>query len=212
MKLSIFKRNFNGTVSENKFLRISLAGSIFVNFILAIFVGSKDTVVSVTPPTLVESAWVSASQASEEYTESWALYVANTVGNVTPGNSAMIRKTIEPLLDPSIYQDVVNKIESQVHEIRRDRVRISFEAKEILREKNNPNKFFVVGRSLMEGPNGKPERGNTTYEVDLVIRNYKPIITYLTTYEGKPRTEDVIRREEKTQNARKRMEKANHES
>lgn len=212
MKLSIFKRNFNGTVSENKFLRVSLAGSIVVNFILAIFVGSKSTVVSVTPPTLVESAWVSASQASEEYTESWALYIANTVGNVTPGNSAMIRKTIEPLLDPGIYQDVVNKIESQVHEIRRDRVRISFEAKEILREKNNPNKFFVVGRSLMEGPNGKPERSNTTYEVDLVIRNYKPIITYLTTYEGKPRTEDVLRREEKTENARKRMEKANNEN
>ncbi|WP_165678343.1 TraE/TraK family type IV conjugative transfer system protein [Metapseudomonas otitidis] len=212
MKLSIFKRNFNGTVSENKFLRVSLAGSIVVNFILAIFVGSKSTVVSVTPPTLVESAWVSASQASEEYTESWALYIANTVGNVTPGSSAMIRKTIEPLLDPGIYQDVVNKIESQVHEIRRDRVRISFEAKEILREKNNPNKFFVVGRSLMEGPNGKPERSNTTYEVDLVIRNYKPIITYLTTYEGKPRTEDVLRREEKTENARKRMEKANNEN
>lgn len=138
MKLSIFKRNFNGTVSENKFLRISLAGSIFVNFILAIFVGSKNTVVSMTPPTLVESAWVSASQASEEYTESWALYVANTVGNVTPGNSAMIRKTIEPLLDPNIYQDVVNKIESQVHEIRRDRVRISFRGKRNFSREEQP--------------------------------------------------------------------------
>ncbi|NWC83863.1 pilus assembly protein [Pseudomonas putida] len=212
MKLSTFKRSFNATLSENKFLRMILAGSLVINFILVIFLGSKDTVVSVMPPTLAESAWVNSNEASSEFTEAWALYVANTVGNVTPGTASMIRKTLEPLLDPSIYQDVVNKIESQVQEIRRDRVSTTFEARQILREPKNPNKFFVVGRSFMQGPNGKPEPSNTTYEVHLMIRNYRPVITYLTTYEGKPRTEDSTRREEKTQNARKRMEKANHES
>ncbi|MEW5511846.1 TraE/TraK family type IV conjugative transfer system protein [Pseudomonas asiatica] len=212
MKFATFKRSFNATLSENKFLRMILVGSLVTNFILVIFLGSKDTVVSMTPPTLAESAWVNKNEASGEFTEAWALYVANTVGNVTPGTASMIRKTLEPLLDPSIYQDVVNKIESQVQEIRRDRVITTFEARQILRERNNPNKFFIVGRSFMQGPNGKPEPSNTTYEVDLQVRNYRPVITYLTTYEGKPRTEESTRRDEKTQNARKRMEKANHES
>lgn len=212
MDFKIFKKNFNGTVSENKFLRLCLVGNFAVTFLLAIFVFTKDTVVAITPPTLTENAWVSANQASQEYTEAWALYIANVVGNVRPRTSAMVRETIEPLLDASIYQDVINKIEQQVGEIKRDRVVISFEAVGVSREKNNPNKFFVEGRSLMQGPNGKPIRSNATYEVELEIHNYKPIIKFLDTYEGKPRTEDVLRREEKSQDARKRMEKANHES
>lgn len=212
MITSLFKRSFEGTANENKFLRMAVMGSLVTNLLLVFIAFSKDTVVSITPPTLTENAWVSATQASEEYTEAWALYVAQTIGNVHPGTAGMIRQTLEPLLAADIYQDVVNKINEQVDQIRRDRVRLSFEPKEILREKNNDNKFFVVGRSLMQGPNGKPERANVTYEVELKVRNYKPIITYVTTYQGKPRTDDVVRREEKTQNARKRMEKANHES
>ena len=212
MDFNVFKKNFKGTVNENKFLRMLLLGNMGLTIVLAVFVGTKDTVVAITPPTLTENAWVSANDASQEFTEAWALYVAKTIGNVTPKSSAMVRKTIEPLLDPSIYQDVVNKIESQVNEIKRERVVLSFEANSITRERTNPNKFFIEGRAMMEGPNGKPIRSNATYEVDLKIKNYRPVITYLDTYEGKPRTEDVLRRDEKSKDARKRMEKANNES
>ncbi|EMG2115265.1 conjugal transfer protein [Pseudomonas aeruginosa] len=212
MNFKLFKNNFTGTQNENKFLRIALVGNVALTLVLGVFLGTKDTVVAIVPPTLAENAWVSANEASQTYAESWAYYVANLVGNVTPENAGMVRAAIEPLLDTSIYQDAVNKIEDQVSAIKRERVVLTFEAKGITRERNNPNKFFVEGRATMVGANGKPIRSSATYEVELKIRNYRPIITFLDTYEGKPKTEDVLRRDEKSKDARKRMEKANNEN
>ena len=169
---------------------------------------SQDPVNTVIPPTMTEQGWIDSNSASDEYTEAWALYVATVVGNVNPSTAGMIRTTLEPLLDNSIYQDVINVVEDQVNQIRQDRVVIKFEPKEVLRERQNLNKFFVVGRSVMTGPNGRPKRSNITYEIEMKIQNYKPTITFLSTYSGRPKTEDVVRREKASNEAKARMEKA----
>lgn len=209
MNLNKMRKSIAGTRMENSFLRNAVVGLLVINACLGFALISKDTVVTLVPPTLAEQAWLDSESAAEQYTESWALYIANLVGNVTPASAGMIRKSLEPLLDETIYQDVINAIEAQVSKIRQDRVVLKFEAKEVLREKDNPNKFFVTGRSIMTGPTGRPERQNVTYEVELEIQNYKPVIMNLATYGGGPKTEDVIRRDEKSSNAKQRMEKAN---
>jgi len=205
MKISSLKKSISGTRDENKFMRIIAAGMLVVNGALVIGLLSQNPVVTIVPPAMAEQGWVDSNAASESYTEAWALYVASVVGNVNPQTATMIRSSLEPLLSNDIYQDVINAVESQVAQIRQDRVVIKFEPKEVLREKQNSNKFFVVGRTLMTGPNGKPIRSNTTYEVELEIRNYKPVITYLTTYSGRPKTEDVVRRDKASKEARQRM-------
>lgn len=205
MLLSNLKKSISGTRSENSFLRQLACGLLVVNGALVVGLLSQDTVVTIVPPAMAEQAWVDSNAASDTYTEAWALYVANVVGNVNPQTATMIRSTLEPLLSNDIYQDVINAVEAQVAQIRQDRVVIKFEAKEVLREKQNANKFFVVGRTVMTGPNGRPVRSNTTYEVELEIRNYKPTITYLTTYSGRPKTEDVLRRDKASKEAKQRM-------
>lgn len=64
----------------------------------------------------------------------------------------------------------------------------------------------------MSGPTGKPVRDNKTYELDLRVKNYKPVLYFIDVYSGAPRTEDVIRREEKAGEARKRMDRNNDEN
>lgn len=209
MLIDNFKRTFRGTISENKFLRLLVVALVLINLIAIVGWLNKNTVIDMQPPNLVERAWVDESSASDEFVEGWALYIADRLGNVTPSSSKVIRKSIEPLLDTDIYQDFVNKIEAQVLQIRQDRVTLKFEAKDVLRDRNNNKKFYVTGRSYMTGPNGKPVPKNVTYEMDLKVRNYKPVLTYIDTYEGKPKTEDVIRRQEKSAQARKRMEQKN---
>lgn len=210
MILSKLKKNIAQTRQENSFLKMLAAGLVVINGVLVVGMISQDPVNTIVPPTMTEQGWVDSNSASDEYTEAWALYVATVVGNVNPSTASMIRATLEPLLDNSIYQDVVNAVEEQVNQIRQDRVVIKFEPKEVLRERENLNKFFVVGRSVMTGPNGRPKRSNITYEIEMSIRNYKPTITFLTTYSGRPKTEDVIRREKASEDAKARMEK-NHE-
>lgn len=210
MILSKLKKNIAQTRQENSFLKMLAAGLVVINGVLVVGMISQDPVNTIVPPTMTEQGWVDSNSASDEYTEAWALYVATVVGNVNPSTASMIRTTLEPLLDNSIYQEVINAVEEQVNQIRQDRVVIKFEPKEVLRERENLNKFFVVGRSVMTGPNGRPKRSNITYEIEMSIRNYKPTITFLTTYSGRPKTEDVIRREKASEDARARMEK-NHE-
>ncbi|MGI0646928.1 TraE/TraK family type IV conjugative transfer system protein [Pseudomonas aeruginosa] len=203
------KKTIQGTRDENAFFRKLLYAMVAINAVLVIGLFSRDTVVAITPPGMVEEGWLDSNSASDSYSEAWALYVASVVGNVKPATAGMIRQTLEPLLDESIYQDVINVVESQVAQIRRDRVVLAFEPKEVLREKDNPHKFFVVGRSVMTGPNNRPKRTNVTYEVELRIKNYRPIITFIDTYTGSPKTSDVVRREEQASKAKARMDKAN---
>lgn len=209
MILSKLKKNIAETRQENSFLKMLVAGLVLINGVLVVGMISQEPVNTVIPPTMTEQGWIDSNSASDEYTEAWALYVATVVGNVNPSTAGMIRTTLEPLLDNSIYQDVVNAVEKQVNQIRQDRVVIKFEPKEVLRERQNMNKFFVVGRSVMTGPNGRPKRSNITYEIEMKIKNYKPSITYMSTYSGRPKTEDVVRREKASNDAKARMEKAN---
>ena len=209
MNMFKLQKSIAGTRKENAFFRNVIIAMVAINAILVFATISKDTVVRITPPGMTEQGWLDSNSASDSYTEAWALYIASVVGNVKPATAGMIRQSLEPLLDADIYQDVVNAIEAQVNQIRQDRVTLVFEAKEVLREKDNPNKFFVVGRSVMTGPNGRPQRRNVTYEIEIRISNYRPVIEYISTYSGGPKTADVLRREEQSIKAKQRMEKAN---
>ncbi|MCY1311999.1 hypothetical protein D9M70_623780 [compost metagenome] len=48
---------------------------------------------------------------------------------------------------------------------------------------------------MTQGPTGDKRRTNRTYEFELKIRDYKPVIGWLSTNSGDPRTADVIERE-----------------
>ncbi|MBC2384555.1 MULTISPECIES: TraE/TraK family type IV conjugative transfer system protein [Pseudomonas] len=212
MNIDNLRKTYRQLVDESKFHRVIIAALLATNFVSVVGWLNKSTVIDMQPPGLAERAWVDESRASDAYVEGWALYIADRLGNVKPKSASMIRNSLEPLLSADIYQDVINKIESQVQQIRQDRVVLAFEPKEVLRDKNKTNKFYVVGRSVMSGPTGKPVRDNKTYELDLRVKNYKPVLYFIDVYSGAPRTEDVIRREEKAGEARKRMDRNNDEN
>lgn len=202
MNLSFLKPNIQGTRNENSFLRLVVLAMVAINAVMMVSMLSKNVIVTVVPPTMAEQGWIDKNSASEEYTESWALYVASVLGNVNPSTGTMVRTTLEPLLAADIYQDVINALETQIGQIRQDRVVIAFEPKEVFREKTNLNKFFVIGRTTITGPTGRPKRSSTTYEIEMSIRNYKPTITYVTTYTGRPKTDDVVRRDKSLSDAK----------
>lgn len=196
MLLRSLKKTFDGMRSENQFLRLCIAGLIFGNVVVSCTAMTKDEIVSIVPPTLTEKAWLSKSQASSEYTEAWAFYIANMIGNVTPSNATVVKDAIGPLLDSSIYQSVMNVLDNQIRQIRQDRVSLSFEAEKVLRDNVNHNKLYVTGRSVSEGPAGDKKRTARTYEMELKIVNYKPVLSWISTNTGDARTSDVIEREE----------------
>jgi len=195
MILKTMKNTFDGMRGENHFLRLCIAGLLASNIVTSCAVMTRDEIVAVVPPTLTEKSWVSKNTASQDYTESWAYFVAQLVGNVTPHNANVVKDALGPLLSQDIYQNVMKVLDEQIMQIRQDRVTLLFEPEKVLRDNANPNKMYVTGRSVTEGPAGGKKRASRTYEIELTVVNYKPVITWISTNSGDPRTADVVARE-----------------
>lgn len=205
MLFGSLKNSFQGMRSEVQFTRIALVLAIISTMVTSCSALRRDQPVVVVPPTLTEKAWVSKTQAEDEYTSAWALYIAMMLGNVTPSNADIVKQAIGPLLDPSIYQETMAAMDKQILQIRQDRVSTHFEGQKVLRDTINTNKFFVSGHSVAEGPAGDRKRENRTYEVELKIHDYRPVITWISTNTGDPRTQDVLDRE--AQNAERLLKR-----
>lgn len=204
MLASIFEKTFDGMRGENKFLRLAAAALLVLLFAQACNNANRSEIIAVVPPTMTEKGWLSKTEASSSYTDAWVLYVGMMLGNVTPSNATIVKDALGPILHPEIFQDVMKVLDEQIFLIRQDRVSLSFEPEKVFRDAVNPNRFYVTGRSVSEGPTGEKTRTSRTYEIDFTISDYKPRIEWLTTYTGAPRSPDVIAREQAIQERKDR--------
>ncbi len=208
MKFDIFLQTWQGTQRENRWQRALIAVLVVANLLLSIAALSKNTVVAIQPPTLSTSAEIARNHATEPYLESWGLYLAQLIGNVTPGNVSFVRKAIEPLLAPAVYQDVIATLERQSAQIQEDKVTLKFQPRQVVYETQTGH-VFVTGYSLVAGPSGDDTRQTRTYEFDIDIEQYRPKLNWMTTYEGRARTQRV--REKLTETQQRREKDANKE-
>ena len=195
MKTSDYLKTFEGLQFKQNLQIYAIIISTVLNFILTLAVFSKDTIVTITPSTLLSEAEVSEDWGSTSYIEAWALYMSLGLGNVTPENLAYLKPRINPLLSPRVYQTVSKALESQVSEIKDSHVTLYFEPRHVVREPET-GKIFVHGQSVMETTTGQRERDERTYEFEIVVQNYMPSFTHILTYEGPPRTIEYINKKD----------------
>ncbi len=194
MNLKNYLKTWEGTQNENKWGRVFIAGLIVAVLILIGMLANKQTIVTIQPFTLHDEAWVTEDDSSQGYKEAWGFALAQLFGNVTPSNVGFIKDRIDRLLSPAIYNDVINVLEMQSQQIRNDRVSIRFEPRFVEYEPKS-EKVFVYGYSFTKGMSNESEvRTDRTYEFEIAISNYIPVIDFMDTYEGRPRTEDVLER------------------
>jgi conjugal transfer pilus assembly protein TraE len=194
MNLKNYLKSWEGTQNENKWGRMFIAGLIVAVLVLIGMLANKQTIVTIQPFTLHDEAWVTEGDSSQGYKEAWGFALAQLFGNVTPSNVGFIKDRIDRLLSPAIYNDVINVLEMQSQQIRNDRVSIRFEPRFVEYEPKS-EKVFVYGYSFTKGMSNESEvRTDRTYEFEIAISNYIPVIDFMDTYEGRPRTEDVLER------------------
>lgn len=203
MNTSDFVKTWEGALTENKWNRIfngALAAGVLI---LAYMAFNKEEIVVIKPETLGSEAWITRSESSESYKESWGLFFAQLTGNITPANVDFLKDRLKPLLSPKIYSEVIDTMEGQSKSIQDDRITIRFEPRFVEYEKTS-DKVFVYGYSFVKGATGKEERTERTYEYKIHIANYAPMIIDLDTYAGKPKTEKVIEQLERKEEARRK--------
>lgn len=189
-------KTWSGALTENKFLRIGVAGSGIAMVILAYAAVSKPTIVTMVPPNLKQQVWVSEGSAAQGYKTSWGLYMAMLLGNATPGNVDYLKQAIGPVLSPSIYKETMDALNKQSIHIKQDGVTMRFEQRTVQYEKST-NKVFVQGYSYVRGAGGDETRDTRTYEFKINVQDYAPVFTYFDTYSGRARTQEALAHEKR---------------
>ena len=153
---------------------------------------ATETIVLV-PPTLDERVVVSANEASEGYKTAWGVYVAEMMGNITPGNAEFIAEHMDAMFAPQAYRSLSTAIADQLEVIERDRITVRFEPTRVFYE-GRTEKVFVTGFFQSSGAGGDGERLNRTFEMRVDMRFGRPWVTHFVAYQGLPRTVDALER------------------
>lgn len=193
MNVEKFTSIFGGVELENKALRYGLLIVLLANLMLVYKVVVSKPAVVLTPPGLTEEVMVWHDRADEGYKKVWGLFFAKMLGNITPGESDLLTKSLGIFFDPKIFDSVNNAMAAQLDALALERVTLSFAPQRILFERES-NTVFVTGYLESEGVSGDPKKNTRTYEMRIDVENYKPILRYIEPYDGVARTLDVKER------------------
>lgn len=188
-----YQRSLRDALHNNATKNVIIAVLLLTNFLSVWgWFSSTETIVLV-PPTLDDRVVVSADAASDGYKTAWALYVAQLLGNITPGNADFVGEQISGLFAPAAYRDMSDAFLEQIMAISEDRITVEFEPREVIFE-GASEKVFVHGAFRAAGPGGAPDEFARTFEMRVDIRFGRPWITHFAAYEDLPRTIEALER------------------
>ncbi len=205
MELKKLLNTWQGTQQENRWMRALLFMLVGCNLLLVITLVGKETPVVLVPPNITDQVKISKNTADAETKKAWGLYVAQLIGNVTPGNADFVAEVIEPLLHPRIYKSVRENLAYQIESLKLERVSLSFTPRSVSYEPAS-DRVFVSGQLISAGMGDAEERSNRTYELQISIDRFRPMITFLDVYKGGVRTLAKKEQIRKNQERIERME------
>ena len=199
-QLQWFLRTWRGTQAENRVNRVIIAGMLLANTVLAVAAMRNEPTLVLVPDALSDRAEVGPAFADQGFKESWALYLAQTIGNITPATVEFTVDRISTLLSPRVYPQTIVGLRAQMHDIQRDQVTTRFEPREVLYEKSTDT-VFVSGFSYTAGPTGAETRQPRVFEFQIKIDRYRPVFDRIETYQGRPRTQQELNRQSRNEEA-----------
>lgn len=193
MRIRDYLSSLKGVQDLNRWQQVAILGLGLTNGLTALALLFKATPVILIPPTLPAEVEIAKNEGSSSLKESWGLYLAELLGNVTPGNAAFIERSLGPLLDAGIYPEVMAILGREVEALRMDRVSIKFKSREVLYDAHL-DRVYVSGEQISQGPGSAPESRPRTYEFRIGFRHYRPVIEHIDVYSGEPHIKDAERR------------------
>jgi len=191
MRLAPIPNTLDRLKGDAKYSRIIIAILLFVVAVLAVSLSNKSTTTVLLPPVKIDKEeWVTKNDASFGYKKSWALFAAELIGNVSPGNADFVLSQIQFLFSTGIYRDLVTILETQVKEIKQEQISTRFYAKSVEKHPET-NKLFIVGDFETASTSGKTVKSQRTFEFEVEIKNGFPEITFFNAYQGIPQTQGV---------------------
>lgn len=192
MKLTQITKNWEATKAANTVLLAAVAVLTLAVVYLAIKVSEEKIHRELIPPMLTEQARVGYSMADDTYYKAWGLYVAELVGNLTPGNAAFVSKALGRLFASPDAAAVRSSVLEQGRALEQNGVVTFFKAEQLVHEPAT-GRVFVYGVQRQMSPDGAAVSvENVTYEMKVEVRAGQPVLTNLKNYVGEPRTSEWV--------------------
>jgi len=151
---------------------------------------SRDNTVLV-PPNLASKAVVGQTWASAEYHRYWALYLAQTVGSITPQNIDLVLDAVSWLLEPKIATSVRTKLRAVADDpvFRNSGGASWFEGRTVYYDPQTGRTFVTGVFNVTSAGRQMPQTTPVVYEMKFEMRAGHPVATEFDSYEGsEPRT------------------------
>lgn len=194
MKIKNFLQTWEATKSANLVLLLTVITLSILNVYLVIALSRVKVQRELIPPMLDKPVKVGYAHADEDYYKSWALYVAELVGNLTPGNAEFVAESMGRLFSSADAAQVRSSILSQGRKLRENGVVMFFKANSITYEPDTGN-LYVTGDQREVSPNGTSvSAGIMTYQMHIEMQAGQPVLTELKTYTGPAHTRQWMAR------------------
>ena len=188
MKLKNFLQTWEATKTANLVLMVAVLVMAGLNAYLVVSISRVKIQRELIPPMLDQPVKVGYARADEPYYKSWGLYVAELVGNLTPGNAEFVAKSLGRLFSSSDAAQVHSKVLAQGRELQQNGVVMFFKANQITFEPST-GEVYVTGDQREVSPNGTSvSASEMTYQMHIEMQAGQPVLTRLKTYTGPART------------------------
>lgn len=183
MKMTDWFKTREGALTENKWGRMIILVQMIVILVMAFGMANQRQAVVLVPPTLEERGSVQAQQADAEIKTSWALYIANMLGNVTPSSSQFLTENMSRFLSPRMYRPVIERIDAQAKQLREEQITLQF-IPTVARYEPEIDRVVVSGELIERGLRNAERRSVRTYEMGFIVRDYKVLLDSMRVMEG----------------------------
>jgi conjugal transfer pilus assembly protein TraE len=188
LKASIFSKNFDSAVASAKLLMLVVICLVILNIFFGIALLRSRTQTILVPPNMDHSVRIGYAEADADYYKSWGLYVAEMVGNLTPGNANFVSTALGRLFSSSDYQKVTSAVLAQGQSMAHNGVVSFFKAEAVIWEPQT-SRVFVTGTRREVSPNGNASSVQTvTYQMRVSMSAGQPVLDQFITYEGQAHT------------------------
>lgn len=188
MNFSIFKKTHDSLAQNNRIY-------LWVIVVLAVIVLVQQwnivtlkTRVVLEPPYLDKAVKIGYASADANYYESWGLFVAELVGNLTPGDAGYVAKNLGKLFDSGDYQIVRGKVLASAAAERADQANFFFQAKKTIWQPVNHTVFVYGILSQINNDGVTVSKVHYTFSMGVHIEAGIPVLDNFDAYEGEPHT------------------------
>lgn len=192
--------------ASNRFLKLVCLSLMGLNLLTLTGWLKKDTAVILIPPSLSEKSEIAQNKASEGYKKAWAMYTATLIGNVSPENADFVLDSFSNMVTGEIRSLITEQVAQELDMLKQEKVASRFEIVRVTYEPET-DKVFITGRNVLIGAVSKSAPTEQTFEFQIDVKQYSPIITQMASYQGQPRLLSVLRKEEARRKADEERQK-----